>query len=270
MTAANGRGTYTWNTTGVAPGTYYLAGYMWDGSKPTYSHLKQAITIQAAAAPQVFTMNGPDRRHLSGRATRSTSSGRPADVVPDSTISLCYDSDKYINGNEHWIEIDSVTAANGSGTYDWNTSGVPTGTYYLAGYMWDGSKPTYSHLKQTITIGAPLTLAAPQGPAPASLPESAVLDSQSELTPIVDEAIQRWPAPLPAPALAGVSVQIADLPGMMLGETVGNKILIDRDAAGYGWFIDPTPADDVEFADVLGPYDSGRRRAAPPPIGPTC
>ena len=60
MTAANGSGTYTWNTTGVAPGTYYIAGYLWDGSKPTYSHLKQTITIQAAAPPrQTFTMNGP-------------------------------------------------------------------------------------------------------------------------------------------------------------------------------------------------------------------
>ena len=55
--------------------------------------------------------------------------------------------------------------------------------------------------------------------------------------------------------LAGVSVQIADLPGNLLGEEIGKTILIDRDAAGYGWFIDPTPQDDAEFthlaADVL-------------------
>ena len=43
-------------------------------------------------------------------------------------------------------------------------------------------------------------------------------------------------------------VQVADLPGGLLGEAVGKTILIDRDAAGYGWFVDPTPADDLEFA----------------------
>ena len=50
--------------------------------------------------------------------------------------------------------------------------------------------------------------------------------------------------------LSGVSVQIAD-PSGMLGETAGKTILIDRDAAGYGYVVNPTPADDVEFADPL-------------------
>ena len=85
-------------------------------------------------------------------------------------------------------------------------------------------------------------MAAPAFAQPAQpLPAADVLDSQSELTPIVDEAIRRWAAVAGSQALAGVSVQIADLPGNMLGETIGKTILIDRDAAGYGWFIDPTP-----------------------------
>ena len=50
---------------------------------------------------------------------------------------------------------------------------------------------------------------------------------------------------------------------MLLGETIGNKILINRDAAGYGWFIDPTPADNVEFADVLSPYNLVARSGSP-------
>jgi hypothetical protein len=53
--------------------------------------------------------------------------------------------------------------------------------------------------------------------------------------------------------LAGVKVEVADLPGNLLGETTERVIRIDRDAAGYGWFVDPTPADDAEFADLLGP-----------------
>lgn len=53
--------------------------------------------------------------------------------------------------------------------------------------------------------------------------------------------------------LSGVNVQLADLPGGMLGEDSGRTILIDRNAAGYGWFVDPTPAGDAEFAARLGP-----------------
>ncbi len=44
-----------------------------------------------------------------------------------------------------------------------------------------------------------------------------------------------------------MNIQIVDLPGDELAEAIGNTILLDVDAAGFGWFIDPTPADDVEF-----------------------
>jgi hypothetical protein len=99
-------------------------------------------------------------------------------------------------------------------------------------------------------------LAAPAFAPPAQpLPAGEVLDNQNELAPIVNEAIQRLAAVTGSQVLAGVSVQIADLPGMLLGEQIGKTILIDRDAAGYGWFIDSTPHDDAEFtrlaADVL-------------------
>jgi Matrixin len=47
--------------------------------------------------------------------------------------------------------------------------------------------------------------------------------------------------------LRQVDVAIADLPDGSLGFTAGSTIRIDPDAAGYGWFIDPTPWDDLEF-----------------------
>ena len=47
--------------------------------------------------------------------------------------------------------------------------------------------------------------------------------------------------------LAQVQFVISDLPGSYLGETEGNEIYIDSNAAGYGWFVDPTPATDEEF-----------------------
>jgi hypothetical protein len=73
-----------------------------------------------------------------------------------------------------------------------------------------------------------------------------------QLQPIVQAAIARWAA---TPTLQGddhllrqVTVAVADLPGLMVGETVGDSIVLDPTAAGYGWFVDVTPFDDTEFS----------------------
>ena len=165
VAAADGSGSYgAWNTANVPAGTYYLAGYMYDGKgKFTFSHLTQPITITAvqpvtitAATPaaQSFTLGGPT---LDGYRTGQTVDifWTAGGVAAGSKISLCYDTDKTFNKNEHWIEIDGVAAADGTGTYGWNTAGMAPGTYYLAGYMYDGKGTfTFSHLTQAITITA--------------------------------------------------------------------------------------------------------------------
>ena len=48
----------------------------------------------------------------------------------------------------------------------------------------------------------------------------------------------------------GVEFRIADLDDARLGLTLGTVIWIDVDAAGHGWFVDASPADDVEFSRV--------------------
>jgi hypothetical protein len=71
------------------------------------------------------------------------------------------------------------------------------------------------------------------------------------LAPLAAEAIARWTALLPAAYgdidLSDLAFQVADLPDGVLGQVTGTTILIDRDASGLGWFVDPTPADDAEF-----------------------
>ena len=150
----------------MPPGTYYIAGYMYDGGKTfTFSHLTQAITI-TAAPPQTFALSGPTSGTYQAGDTVNIQ-WTAGNVVAGSKISLCYDTDTTFNNNEHWIEIDGVAAANGTASYSWNTTGVPSGTYYVAGYMYDGGKTfTFSHLTQSITIAAALTLAAPQSVRP--------------------------------------------------------------------------------------------------------
>jgi hypothetical protein len=44
--------------------------------------------------------------------------------------------------------------------------------------------------------------------------------------------------------------EIVDLPGGTLGFASGNTIYLDYNAAGWGWFIDPKPADDTEFNSI--------------------
>jgi hypothetical protein len=75
--------------------------------------------------------------------------------------------------------------------------------------------------------------------------------TQSALQPIVQEAIARWSATGLAPAIVErmkqVQFAVADLSGQYLGAANGGTIYLDRDAAGFGWFVDPTPSEDEEF-----------------------
>jgi hypothetical protein len=45
-----------------------------------------------------------------------------------------------------------------------------------------------------------------------------------------------------------VTVAVAELPGTLLGVVGADRILIDANAAGHGWFVDPTPFQAEEFA----------------------
>ena len=97
---------------------------------------------------------------------------------------------------------------------------------------------------------APLVAAA--APAAAQTGGTVAAPSDADLSAIVAEAKARWRAAgLDAGALARmdtVTIRFADLDGLTLGqEELGDAVLLDLDAAGYGWFIDRTPGDDNEF-----------------------
>ncbi|MBX7166789.1 MAG: tandem-95 repeat protein [Pirellulales bacterium] len=90
----------------------------------------------------------------------------------------------------------------------------------------------------------------------------------AEVPAIISEAVARWAAagisPTVASKFGNVSLQIADLPGTQLARTVGDRIYIDLNAAGHGWFVDSTPGADEEFlATAAGlaansPWASGK------------
>ena len=95
--------------------------------------------------------------------------------------------------------------------------------------------------------------------------------AQQDLQATADAAVQRWTTSglLDARQLARIELlefEIADLAGATLGLTTADTIYIDVDAAGYGWYVDPTPTDDAEFrstrdgALVAEPYSDATGR----------
>jgi hypothetical protein len=81
-----------------------------------------------------------------------------------------------------------------------------------------------------------------------------------DLQPLVNEAIARWTAAgADANELDTVQFSIADLPDSYLGWALSSyqspghsAVIIDANATGHGWFIDTSPATDVEFSRGTG------------------
>jgi probable HAF family extracellular repeat protein len=249
-TATNGYDSYTWNTAGLSAGTYYIGGYLDVNGKHISSHLVQSITITAPKPS--FRVTAPSSgTYTAGQDINVYFWG--SNVPSNNKVSLCYDTDTiWNNGNEKWITIDRATAVNGYSHYTWNTLGVKPGKYYLAGYLWAYGKATVSHLTRSITIVAAQALTLD---ASATRVDDSEKVTNDDLQAIALEAERRLAAATGiqvASALSSVSLRIVDLPGNTLAEAAGNVIYIDRDAAGYGWFVDSTPDDDSEFSDLLG------------------
>src|SRR2546426_1461171 len=72
-----------------------------------------------------------------------------------------------------------------------------------------------------------------------------------DVLPVADVAIARWLASNQGDdvtlRLHQLSFRVADLPGRMLGRTSGTTIQLDPTAAGYKWFVDPSPSSNDEF-----------------------
>jgi hypothetical protein len=99
--------------------------------------------------------------------------------------------------------------------------------------------------------GAPGLLQAAGGAA--SLEAQAAPLSQQALDGAVQAALTRLHEAGASDAVLGrlgpAHAQVGDLPGAELGQAwpASGAVLLDGDAAGHGWFVDPTPLTDEEF-----------------------
>lgn len=100
-------------------------------------------------------------------------------------------------------------------------------------------------------------MVAAAGPGNAAADRSTL--HEADLPAIVDAAVEQWTiAGLDASILAKfdrAEFVVADLPVACLGHAMGNQIFLDRDAAGHGWFLDPTPLSHEEFSTTTKSHE---------------
>jgi len=94
-----------------------------------------------------------------------------------------------------------------------------------------------------------LEAAAPQVPVQQTL-------TAQQLQPVLQAAIADWQAAgasaAQVAALNQATVHIASLPPSYLGAEAGNQIWISPNAAGWGWFMDASPASNLAFPAIPG------------------
>ncbi len=148
-------------------------------------------------------------------------------------------SGKTFLGSDTYLESTTPTATVPA-------SGATVGTL-ISATTTDGNGNT-SEFSNPATVSSPLRVAG----RPADSEDASVVNID-DLLPIVDAAITIWHntglTPSQVHRLRAVDVQISDLPDNLLGLATNNTIVIDVNAAGHDWFVDPTPFDDLEFTE---------------------
>jgi hypothetical protein len=129
--------------------------------------------------------------------------------------------------------------ASSNGTFDTvNVTGLLTGLVATA---------VYDATSLSILVGMALRAA---GPPPGQSPRLPQV-TEEEIQGMLAAAIQRWVASGLAGEqlnlMRGAEVRVRDLGGDLLGLAGGGTITLDDNAAGHGWFADPTPLEDEEF-----------------------
>ena len=167
------------------------------------------------------------------------------------------------------VQVTGKGLIEGGALYRFGTSNVLDGSESTAGVDVLGANDTANVALSALGSGsltvttaggtsAPLPFGALMSllpaPAPGVLPatDAAPVDLTPDLLQaFVAEAVARFAAAgAKTERLSRVqafALQISDLPGNYLGLVSTDTIVVDRNAAGWGWFIDATPWEDSEF-----------------------
>jgi hypothetical protein len=159
---------------------------------------------------------------------------------------------------------DTVTNATFTTSYDVNIPGLVGSDVGYVGFTGGtGGLTTVSDITSwTFQTTLPKQDNQPQLAAGGSAAsDSAPALTADELAPVAQQAVAAWAAsglsPAQVAALQAVRFEIVTLGGGVLGltELGGSVVMLDATAAGFGWFVDPTPAEDSEFGFVVTPQE---------------
>jgi hypothetical protein len=169
--------------------------------------------------------------------------------TPDFTFAYGSPGDQVVagdwDGNGIWTP--GVLQDNGSGALSWmlrnsNSAGAPDitpFTYGASGFLGVVGDFNFPALPQFAAGG--------QGPGALSISSGALQQAlQGALARLGQEGV----APATLARLSGVTASLQPLAPGQLGAALPqtDTILISPDGAGHGWFVDPTPLQDEEFA----------------------
>ena len=223
----------------------------------TYNLTQGGVTSNTAAVIIKITNQKPIGVADSLATVKNTTSN------PISPVTNDIDNDPYDDPN---LKIAAITDAPDNGSVSVSPDGKTL--TYTPHFDYVGNDEFYytatdglavsGPVHVQVTVGAPLMLDLPPAENGTDVPRI----SQADLALLAGEAARRWVAagvdPITAEkALAGTEFVVADLPGSALGMELPGTIVIDVNAAGYGWFIDATPSGDEEFSIFVS--DSERR-----------
>ena len=181
------------------------------------------ITVHPSPLVELHVIAGQRSAQRPSCITRSTGSWGSAGFLPGQLITISGQKFNDLNGNGRWD----------------------------AGDLWaklghDGDRPVTGDWN----FPAPPLRAASSGSGAADV-------TAAELQSTVDAALARLSqAGLDSGTLARLGATqfaLGNLPSGTLGLAflAGNRVVIDADAAGHGWFVDGTPDDDAEFLGGL-------------------
>jgi hypothetical protein len=120
--------TWTWNTTGVTPGTYTVDVYVRSAGSTSPREAEAAITYQIVAVPAAATgvtlaASPPNQQAVDNTAFfTATGSGGTG----------TYEYQFFLFDGTTWTTVQPYTASN---TWAWNTTGVTPGTYTVDVYV---------------------------------------------------------------------------------------------------------------------------------------
>jgi len=181
-------------------------------------------------------------------------------------------------GNQPWAGPITITSAQ-TLIYQrvvWNVTGVETApiseieldvnqgnaTTLRGAWIDVGSYSSSNFSHGTFELQKVAGLVAEGTPGAITQPDRSVVSSAAMLQPTFAQAMAFWAsAGLPAASLrqlAGTRLEVTDLPAPYLAGAAGGVIYLDRDAAGFGWFVDQTPWNNREFVRT----SAGSLRAA--------